>query len=342
MSQSFDHRTHTVDRSEQGTRLDVLLSNLGFVTSRSLAARLIEEGSVQVDGSPTAKRYAVREGDRIDLELPLTTDFEPLPEDIPLDIRYEDEHLIVLSKQAGLVVHPAQGHRSGTLVNALLHHAETLGALQGEERPGIVHRLDKDTTGLMLVAKTDDVQFALQEGIKVRSIDRRYLTLVHGWIAPESGIVDAPLSRDTRDRLRMSVSDRPEAKQAVTTFSVLERFEAGIADDGFTLTECKLYTGRTHQIRVHMAYIRHPVVGDQLYGARRIRADHGLERQFLHSYRLAFTHPVTGDELEFLDPLPADLSSVIDILASLSTGPTAYGESVSALLDSIGDCSRSR
>jgi 23S rRNA pseudouridine1911/1915/1917 synthase len=281
---------------------------------------------------PAAKKHGVRTGERIEVELQPRASSDLVPEFIPLDIRYEDAHMIVLSKQADLVVHPSQGHWSGTLVHALLAHAEQLGSLQGEDRPGIVHRLDKDTTGLMMVAKTDDAQVALQDAIKLRSVDRRYLTLVHGWIAPDTGLVDAPLSRDPKDRMRMAVSDRIDAKQSVTTFRVLERFEAGPHDDGFTLLECKLYTGRTHQIRVHMAYIKHPVVGDQLYGTSRVRANLGLERQFLHSYRLQFEHPVTGETLLFVDPPSEDLSLILAAITEYSTGRTAAGQEV---LDSL-------
>lgn len=319
---------HVVTEAEQGTRLDTLLGGHEAIASRSSAARLIEEGLVTVDGAPAAKRYAVRAGDRIEFEVPPTPGLELQPEPIELDIRYEDDHMIVLSKPAGLVVHPAHGHWSGTLVNALLHHAEQLGGLQGEDRPGIVHRLDKDTSGLMMAAKTDDVQEALQEAIKVRAVDRRYLTLVHGWIAPDSGIIDAPLARDPRDRMRMAVSDQPDAKQAVTTFRVLERFDAGPYDDGFTLLECKLYTGRTHQIRVHMAYIKHPCVGDQTYGRCNVKADHGLTRQFLHAYRLELSHPMTGQQLTFVDSLPDDLATVLQGITEYSTGITSAGKEV--------------
>jgi 23S rRNA pseudouridine1911/1915/1917 synthase len=217
-------------------------------------------------------------------------------------------------------------------VHALLAHADDLGTMQGEERPGIVHRLDKDTSGLMMVAKSDRAQVALQEAIKVRSVDRRYLTLVHGWIAPDTGLIDAPLARDQRDRMRMSVSDRVDAKQSVTTFRVLERFDAGRHDDGFTLLECKLYTGRTHQIRVHMAYIKHPCVGDPVYGIGRLKADLDLERQFLHAYRLALDHPVSGEPLRFLDPPPEDLATRLAAIEDLSTGRTSAGDEVMALL----------
>jgi len=319
---------HFVAVEEAGQRLDVLVGALDGVTSRSAGQRLLAEGNVLVDGVAVSKRHIVRTGERIEIEIPPYDRGSLTPEQIPLDIRFEDEHLIVLSKPSGLVVHPAHGHWTGTLVHALLAHADELGSLAGEDRPGIVHRLDKDTTGLMLVAKTDAAQSALSDAIKIRAVDRRYLALVHGYIAPESGLVDAPLARDQRDRMRMSVSESAGAKQAVTTFRVLERFGAGAHDDGFTLVECKLYTGRTHQIRVHMAYIDHAVVGDQLYGSRRIKADLGLERQFLHSYWLRLEHPLTGEELEFVDPLPEDLAVRLASLDDLSLGRTEAGTEV--------------
>jgi 23S rRNA pseudouridine1911/1915/1917 synthase len=327
-----DYYEHMVTSEEAGQRLDSLLGQFEFLTSRSAASRLIDNGNVLVDGQSVAKKHSVRTGERIEIEVPPYDRGSLVAEDIPLDIRFEDEYMIVLSKQAGLVVHPAEGHWTGTLVHALLAHSDSLGTLQGDERPGIVHRLDKDTSGLMMVAKDDETQVRLQEGIKVKSIDRRYLTLVHGWIAPDTGLIDAPLGRDQRDRMRMAVSDSPNAKQSVTTFRVLERFEAGPADDGFTLLECKLYTGRTHQIRVHMAYISHPCVGDPVYGQRRLRADLGLERQFLHSYRLDFTHPITDEELTFVDPPPEDLASRLANIASYSAGRTAVGEEILGLL----------
>ncbi len=325
---AVERHEHTVRADEAGVRIDTLLGGLDFMVSRSAAARLIDTGFVKVNGMAVTKRHAVRAGERIEVEVPPYDRGDLEPEDIPLDIRYEDDDLIVLSKQAGLVVHPAHGNWTGTLVHALLAHSRELGTLAGEDRPGIVHRLDKDTTGLMMVAKNDRSQAALSEAIKIRSIDRRYLTLVHGYIAPDSGIIDAPLSRDSRDRMRMAVSETGAAKQAVTTFRVLERFMAGAHDDGYTLLECKLYTGRTHQIRVHMAYIDHACVGDQIYGARRPRLDHGLERQFLHSYRLVLQHPVTDEELSFTDPLPDDLARVLRDIDSDSMGRTEAGDEV--------------
>jgi 23S rRNA pseudouridine1911/1915/1917 synthase len=330
-----DYFEHTVSPDEAGLRLDVLLGSLEFLASRSAAAKLIEDGLVLVDDASAPKKHMVRVGERISVEIPPYDRGDLVAEDIPLDIRFEDDHMIVLSKQAGLVVHPAQGNWTGTLVQALLAHSDELGTLQGDDRPGIVHRLDKDTSGLMMVAKTDDAQSALQEAIKIKSIDRRYLTLVHGRIAPDSGMIDAPLGRDQRERMKMAVSDSMGAKQSVTTFRVLERFEAGTNDDGFTLLECKLYTGRTHQIRVHMAYIGHPCVGDQVYGQRRLKADLGLTRQFLHSYRLALRHPVTEEELFIVDVPPPDLMSRLAGLAEYSAGRTAAGDEVVALLDSV-------
>jgi len=319
---------HVVRADEAGERIDKLLGLLEFLPSRSAASKLLDEDFVRVNGTIVNKRYVVRAGDRIDVEVPPYDRGDLVAEDIPLDIRYEDDDLIVLSKQAGLVVHPAQGNWTGTLVHALLAHSDKLGTLAGEDRPGIVHRLDKDTTGLMMVAKNDHAQAALSEMIKIRSIDRRYITLVHGYITPDSGLIDAPLARDPRDRMRMAVSDAESAKQAVTTFRVLERFMAGARDDGYTLVECKLYTGRTHQIRVHMAYIDHPCVGDQVYGKKSPKSDRGLERQFLHAYRLELSQPITGVEVALRDPLPEDLAKMLRALEPDSMGRTAAGDEV--------------
>ncbi|MCL2324629.1 MAG: RluA family pseudouridine synthase [Actinomycetia bacterium] len=311
-----------------GKRLDVVLGSWPELASRSAAARLADAGRVTVDGVAANKNHLVQEGELIVAEPEPVCPFDVTPEPIPLDVVFEDDELIVLSKPAGLVVHPAQGNWSGTLVNALAYHFTELGLLQGPERPGIVHRLDKDTSGLMLAAKRDETQAALQDAIRQRLVDRRYLCLVHGRIGPDTGIIDAPLARDAHDRHRRAVSDHPSAKSAVTTFTVLERFEPGLSDDGYTLVECKLFTGRTHQIRVHLAYTGHPVVGDPLYGRRAKAADRGLTRQFLHSYSLALTHPVTGVDMRFTDALPADLRTLLDELRPLSEGRTAAGEEI--------------
>ncbi|MBA4370434.1 MAG: RluA family pseudouridine synthase [Coriobacteriaceae bacterium] len=334
MSREREH-SHTVREKEAGVRLDQLLAELEPVHSRSFAQKLIARDLVRVNGEIVSKRHIVRPGERITFEIPPAEPSELEPEAIPLDIRFEDEHLIVLSKPAGLVVHPAQGHWSGTLVHALLAHSRQLGSLAGDDRPGIVHRLDKDTTGLMMVAKTDAVQAALSDAIKIRAVSRRYITLVHGYIASDTGLVDGPIARHPKDRMRMAVVDSPQSRQAVTSFGVLERFTAGTYDDGFTLVECRLHTGRTHQVRVHMAFIDHPVVGDQLYGRRNAKADLGLRRQFLHAYRITFEHPVTGETVDLTDRLPEDLRAVLDPLADLSMGRTAAGDEVLGLLESV-------
>ncbi len=326
-----------VGADSDGERLDAFLGSLAAFASRSAAVKLVEAGAVRVNGEvETSKKRAVSEGDRVEAELPDAPEGQAVivPECIPLDIRYEDGHLIVLSKQRGLVCHPSPGHPSHTLANALVAHCgiEHLGTLQGEDRPGIVHRLDMDTTGLMLAAKDDATQADLQEAIRLRAVDRRYITLVQGYIAPDTGLVDAPIARSTRDRLRMAVSEDPGARQSVTTFTVLERFEAGRRDEGYTLLECKLFTGRTHQIRVHMAYINHPVVGDPLYGRGDAARNRGLDRQFLHSWRLAFEHPATGAPMEFVDPPTWELWEALESLEGTSMGRTERGREVLGLL----------
>ena len=320
--------SHTVRGDEAGGRIDVLIAEEGLLPSRALAQKLIERNCVRVNGQTVTKRYKPRGGDRITIEIPPMESSELVAEDVALDIRFEDESMIVLSKAAGMVVHPAHGHWSGTLVHALLGYSDDLGTLAGEERPGIVHRLDKDTSGLMLVAKNDDVQRALQSMIKQRLVDRRYVTLVHGRMVPDTGLIDAPIGRHPKEPRNMWVSDAGGARQAVTSFQTLERFEAGGLDDGYTLVECKLQTGRTHQIRVHMAYILHPVVGDPLYGRRKIKEDLGLERQFLHSYQIGFDHPVTGERIELTEPLPADLTAALASIADRSEGRTPRGDEV--------------
>ena len=340
-----EHARHIVDAQEHGKRLDICIAELEIdaIASRSAAVRLIESGRVMLNGKPSTKKHIVMEGDIITMEIvprtPADTCVEPTYS-IDLDIRYEDEHVIVLSKQAGLVCHPSRGHYNDTLANALVAHCglENLAEVQGEDRPGIVHRLDRDTSGLMLAAKTDIAAARLQDAIRMREVDRRYMTLVHGSIAHDTGMIDAPIARASADRMRMMVSDNPSARSSVTTFSVLERFAAGQFDDGYSLLECKLYTGRTHQIRVHMAYAHHPVVGDPLYGraanvkarnkAAALKTELGLERQFLHSYKLEFTHPVSGELLSFQDDISEDLQEVLDGLACHSMGRTDYGQEV--------------
>ncbi len=306
---------------DEGMRLDALLGARGLYQSRSAAARAIEEGHVLVSGQPASKKHVVKAGQAIVYEVAEPVLATPLTgEPIPLDIRYEDDDVIVLSKQAGLVCHPSDDHRDGTLVNALIYHcgADHLCDVQGEkDRLGIVHRLDMDTTGLMMAAKTNVAGEALMAAIQDHVVDRRYLALVHGMIAHETGMIDAPIARHPKDRTRMCVRDCESAREAITTFTVLERFEAGPRDNGYTLVDCKLFTGRTHQIRVHMEYVKHPLVGDPFYTAHRPRhesANLGLNRQFLHSFKLTFDHPITGKALHFEDDLPDDLQQVLDEL----------------------------
>ena len=324
---------------DAGERLDSLLAARACFASRSAAARAIESGNVFVNGANVVKKYAVAAGDVIVYQEEEEVEAGPvMGQPIDLDIRFEDDDLIVLSKQVGLVCHPSVDHADGTLVNALIYHcgADHLCNVQGEDdRLGIVHRLDRDTSGLMLAAKTDAAGYALMEDIRDRAVDRHYLALVHGVIAPDTGMIDAPIARSANERTRMAVRDVPSARDAVTTFRVLERFEPRQHDDGYTLIDCKLFTGRTHQIRVHMQYAKHPLVGDPVYtanGPKDARAQLGLKRQFLHSFRIRFIHPETSEELEFADNLPRDLDEALCSLGDRSRGMTDVGREVAALL----------
>lgn len=324
---------------DAGERLDSLLAARACFASRSAAARAIESGNVFVNGANVVKKYAVAAGDVVVYQEEEEVEAGPVTgQPIDLDIRFEDDDLIVLSKQIGLVCHPSVDHADGTLVNALIYHcgADHLCNVQGEDdRLGIVHRLDRDTSGLMLAAKTDAAGYALMEDIRDRAVDRHYLALVHGVIAPDTGMIDAPIARSANERTRMAVRDVPSARDAVTTFRVLERFEPRQHDDGYTLIDCKLFTGRTHQIRVHMQYAKHPLVGDPVYtanGPKDARAQLGLKRQFLHSFRIRFIHPETSEELEFADNLPRDLNEALRSLGDRSRGMTDAGREVAALL----------
>ena len=317
-----------------GERLDSFLASQDNMPSRSACAKLIESGAVTINSTHAdSKSEKVCLGDRIQAEVEEPEEvggpLAPNPY-IPLDIRFEDEYLIVLSKQAGLVCHPAPGHVDDTLANALVAHCGYghLGMLQGEERPGILHRLDRDTSGLMVAAKDDRTQKALQDLIRLRVLDRRYVVLVHGYVAPDDGTIVTGIARSTKDRLRMAVSDDPGAREAITTFKTLERFEAGRRDEGYSLLECHLYTGRTHQIRVHMRHIGHPVVGDPLYGKGSLLQNKGLTRQFLHSWHIRFDHPCTGETIELADRLPDDLVNVLESLQGTSMGQTERGREV--------------
>ena len=324
---------------DAGERLDSLLAARACFASRSAAARAIESGNVFVNGANVVKKYVVAAGDVIVYQEEEEVETGPVTgQPIDLDIRFEDDDLIVLSKQIGLVCHPSVDHADGTLVNALIYHcgADHLCNVQGEDaRLGIVHRHDRDTSGLMLAAKTDAAGYALMEDIRDRAVDRHYLALVHGVIAPDTGMIDAPIARSASERTRMAVRDVPSARDPVTTFRVLERFEPRQHDDGYTLIDCKLFTGRTHQIRVHMQYAKHPLVGDPVYtanGPKDARAQLGLKRQFLHSFRIRFIHPETSEELEFADNLPRDLDEALRSLGDRSRGMTDAGREVAVLL----------
>ncbi|MDI6829908.1 MAG: RluA family pseudouridine synthase [Actinomycetota bacterium] len=299
----------TASAEDQGTRLDVCISRHTGI-SRAAAQRIIAEGGVRVDGAPARKSHLVSAGERLEACLPDPVPPEPPAQDIPVRVLYQDDDLAVVSKPAGMVVHPAAGHREGTLVNALLHALEGLSGVGGVSRPGIVHRLDRDTSGLLVVAKNDRSHLLLQGMIRDRTLHRYYLVLVHGVLATGLGTVDVPVGRDERNRRRMAVN-AVSGRKAVTHFRVLR--ELGRA----SLLEAELETGRTHQIRVHMAYIGHPVVGDREYGRPgSLEAELGIERQFLHAWKLAFRHPVSGEEMEFEDPLPGDLEAALEVLES--------------------------
>lgn len=284
--------------SDVGLRLDTLLGTKPEMGSRSQVAKLISAGAVSVNGVRRPKSHLLAAGDMVEVVLPQETRPELEAEALPVSILFEDEWLLVVDKPIGMPVHPSRGHSRGTLVNALLSR----GLAGGEDfRPGIVHRLDKDTSGLLVVAKSVEVHRRLTGMMRRREIDRRYLALVHGTFSADSGTIEAPVGRDPIRRKSMAIGG-VAAREAVTHFTVIERF------DDFTLVEARLETGRTHQIRVHFLAIGHPVAGDPTYARR---DPLGLGRQFLHSYRLAFAHPFTGQEVSCESPLPSDLAAVL-------------------------------
>ncbi|TJY43353.1 RluA family pseudouridine synthase [Cohnella pontilimi] len=274
--------------------------------SRSQVQEWIRTGAVTVNGQAVKANAKVQEGDSIVVEIPEPEPLEAIPENIPLDIVYEDQDVIVINKPRGMVVHPAVGHSSGTVVNALLYHCKDLSGINGVKRPGIVHRIDKDTSGLLMAAKNDLAHISLAEQLKAHTVNRRYSALVYGVLPHDRGTIDAPLGRDPHDRKLFTVTDKG-GKRAVTHFAVTERF------DDYTLVELKLETGRTHQIRVHMKYIGHPLVGDPVYGGRAGRTL-GMSGQALHAGVLGFVHPRTGKEMEFEVPIPADMEHALNIL----------------------------
>ena len=297
----------TIYAQESGERIDALLAHSGY--TRSAAARLIAAGQVTRDGKSVKKSDLTREGDAFlvaEDETPVPTSAEP--QEMPLDIVFEDEDVIVVNKPRGLVVHPAPGHPDGTLVNALLYHCgDSLSGIGGEMRPGIVHRIDRDTSGLLIVAKNDFAHQSLSAQLADRSLSRVYEAVVHGRFRTDEGTVDAPIGRHPVDRKRMAVTEK-NSRRAVTHWQVIERYSA------FTHIRCKLETGRTHQIRVHMAYIGHPLLGDMVYGAG--KPEKGLEGQCLHARRLRFIHPRSGEAIELETPLPEYFTDVLSRLGA--------------------------
>ena len=296
-----EEREVTFIAAGEGERLDRVISTHSLDLSRAMAQRLIKDGAVTVNGRLSKPSYRVQAGDEIFVRIPAESPEEILPEDIPLDVIYEDDALLVVNKPAGMVVHPALGHASGTLVNAVLARCPQVAEVGGPERAGIVHRLDKDTSGLILVAKDEPTRAALQHQFKRRQVVKTYLVLVEDQVQPREGIIEAPVGRDKRQRKRMAVVRR--GRKARTTYRAIKYFPR------HTLLEVRPHTGRTHQIRVHLAWLGYPVVGDTVYGRCRQRLLRS--RHFLHAARLRFTHPITGEEVEFESPLPSKLEAVL-------------------------------
>ena len=301
-------RELTAATEHAGVRLDTFLSADGALT-RSQAARLIAEGRVRVNGKPAAKSARLSGGETVTVDVPQLRETALPPQDIPLDVVYEDDDVIVVNKPTGLVVHPAPGHPDGTLVNALLHHCgDSLSGIGGEKRPGIVHRIDRDTSGLIIAAKNDAAHLALSAQLKDHSLSRTYECLVTGNMKQDSGTVDAPIGRSSADRKKMAVV--PTGRRAVTHWEVVARYP------GVTHLRCRLETGRTHQIRVHMAHIGHPILGDTVYGAK--KPVPGLTGQCLHATGLRFVHPRTGEPVELHCPLPPEFTAMLQKLQNKS------------------------
>lgn len=291
-----------------GERIDKFVTeSVSEDISRSQVQQWVRSGAVKVNGEAVKPNYRLVLGDRVELIVPEPEGIELTPENIPLDIVYEDRDVIVVNKARGMVVHPSPGHASGTLVNALLYHCKDLSGINGERRPGIVHRIDKDTSGLIMAAKHDQAHHKLSEQLKAHTVNRKYIAVVHGSLPHDQGTIDAPIGRDPKDRKLFAVNTR-SGKRAVTHFRVLQRFPA------YTVLELQLETGRTHQIRVHMKFIGHPLVGDPVYGRSKGVSMNG---QALHAEVLGFEHPASGEYMEFKAPLPDDMKHVIDLIDKL-------------------------
>jgi len=310
-------QSFTRNYSGPGERLDRWLSNQLPDLSRSRIQALIKAGRITLHGEPCKPRHTLHEGDHIEITIPAPEPVNIQPENIPLDILYEDNDILVLNKPPGLVVHPAPGHASGTLVNALLHHCEnaetgetSLAGIGGELRPGIVHRLDKDTSGVLIVAKNEQALAGLAEQFKHHTVKKEYLALVWGKPVPAEGTIETDIGRSAHNRKKMSAKPR-SGRHAVTHYSTIESFSET------TLLRVRIETGRTHQIRVHLAHIGHPVVGDKQYGrARKMRQPIPIKRQMLHAERLTIEHPRTGKQLKFEAPIPEDMREVVEVLGS--------------------------
>ena len=297
---------YQVSDGQSGIRIDRYLSEMNKELSRSYIQKLLKEQKITVNGSAVKANYKVQEGDEISVAVPDIKEPDILPEDIPLDILYEDDDVLIVNKPKGMVVHPSAGHTSGTLVNAVMAHCgEHLSGINGVLRPGIVHRIDKDTTGALLICKDDIVHRDLAEQLKKHSIKRRYRAVVQGNLKEDEGTVNAPVGRHATDRKNMAINHK-NGKEAITHYKVLERFGQA------TYIECRLETGRTHQIRVHMASLGHPLLGDTVYGSS--KNPYHLQGQALHAMILGFVHPITGEYLEFEAPLPEYFSKLLEKL----------------------------
>ena len=290
----------------EAMRADKYISENVEAISRSYVKNLFDEGKIKVNGVVKSASYKLKAGDVIEFSVPEPEEIEAIPEDIPLDIVFEDDNLLVINKPRGMVVHPAPGNSSGTLVNAVLFHCKgNLSGINGHFRPGIVHRIDKDTTGLLVVAKTNEAHLFLSDQLGDRSLSREYYALVHGNIKEDTGTIDAPIARSDNDRKKMAVTYK-NSREAVTDFFVEKRF--GL----YTLVRCKLRTGRTHQIRVHMKHIGHPIVGDKTYGVK--KEEFSRQGQLLHAGKIGFIHPVTKEKVYYSVPLPEDFEKVLNLL----------------------------
>lgn len=299
-----------VDETYMDERLDKFLSVMLPDQSRSYLQKIIKDGNVLVNGEPKKSSYRLEDGDEVTADLPELKSPDIEPENIPLDILYEDDSILMVNKPKGMVVHPSAGHYTGTLVNAVLWHCQgQLSGINGVSRPGIVHRIDKDTTGVLVVCKNDAAHNAVAAQLKEHSITRKYRAIVHGVIKEDEGTVDAPIGRHPTERKKMA-SGVKNGKRAVTHYRVLERFQ------GYTYVECQLETGRTHQIRVHMASIHHPLLGDTVYGPA--KDSHHLEGQTLHAMVLGLIHPVTGEYLEVEAPLPEYFENLLKKFRAMS------------------------